>query len=365
MTRYHVIGLLSGSSLDGTDLAYCRYDVDTLSDKLVLDWELVHSTTLPYPAEWIDRLKSLPTASAKELVVADTELGHYYGTLIRRFIEQHAIKQCDLISSHGHTIFHFPESRTTTQIGDGAAIVAEVNINTVSQLRSADLAFGGQGAPLAPLGDIYLFPGYDLYLNLGGISNITYLSGGNPIAFDISTCNQLLNGLAQLLGEEFDRDGIRASQGKLNQGLMTLLQSDEYLKLKFPRSLDNSWCQLKHVIPAKEYAASVEDKLFTSVEFISQEIANAIHSLQINRDVKMFCTGGGALNTYLMQRIKEHNPTVTLHIPRKEIVEFKEASFIGLAGLWRYLGIPNLFSSVTGASMDTINGALYTKQISG
>jgi anhydro-N-acetylmuramic acid kinase len=354
LKRYHVIGLLSGSSLDGTDLAYCRFDVDTSSAQFLVDWELIESITIPYSQEWTSRLKSLPAASAKELVLADTALGHYYGTLIRNFIEKNSIAPCDLISSHGHTIYHFPESRTTTQIGDGAAIVSETNLDTITQLRSMDLAFGGQGAPLAPLGDKFLFPGYDLYLNLGGISNITHLTDGRVVAFDISTCNQLLNGLAQQLGFEYDRDGMIASKGKLNNELMTLLQSDEYLKMQFPRSLDNSWCQLKHVIPAKEMNAPVEDKLYTSVEFIAREIANAIQSLSVKSTASMFCTGGGALNTYLMQRIKHYNPHIELRIPTKDIVEFKEASFIALAGLWRYLCIPNLFSSVT-ALLDIIS----------
>ena len=362
MKRYYVIGLLSGSSLDGTDLAYCRFDVDPSSEPLLIDWELIECITVPYSQEWANKLKSLPSASAKELVMADTELGHYYGTLIRQFIENKGIISCDLISSHGHTIYHFPEYQTTTQIGDGAAIVSETNLDTVTQLRSMDLAFGGQGAPLAPLGDKFLFPGYDLYLNLGGISNITHLTDGRVVAFDISTCNQLLNGLAMQLGFEYDRDGVIASKGNMNSELMTLLQSDEYLKMHFPRSLDNTWCQLKHVIPAKEMNAPVEDKLYTSVEFIAREIANAIQSLSVKSAASMFCTGGGALNTYLMQRIRHYNPNIALQIPSKDIVEFKEASFIALAGLWRYLCIPNLFSTVTGASINTINGALYTKQ---
>lgn len=360
MSQYHVIGLLSGSSLDGADIAYCAFDID-LSDGLrVKSWELVQATTIPFTSTWIERLKKLPGATAKEFVLTDTDLGHYFGECIRDFVKKHQIKNIDLVSSHGHTIFHFPELRTTTQIGDGAAIVSEINIDTVTQLRSSDVAIRGQGAPLAPLGDRHLYAGYDLYLNLGGIANITATIHGKMVAFDITTCNQLLNGLANEVGKEYDEDGILASCGSVIPVLQSILHADEYHNWPFPKSLDNTWSQTKHVIPAKNFIGKTEDKLKTSIEVITTEIAHSV--LQLQPKGSIFCTGGGALNKYLIKILEEKLPNFRIVVPDEKIVMFKEVTFIALAGLCRYLKSPNLFSTVTGASIDTINGALYSKQ---
>ena len=359
---YHVIGLLSGSSLDGTDLAFLRFDVDLSDPKLLQGWSILGCKTVPYSTEWVDRLKKLPSGTAKELVIADTELGHYYGALINDFIQGHPSIKPDLISSHGHTIFHFPHLRTTTQIGDGAAIVSQTNIDTVTQLRSIDVAYGAQGAPLAPLGDRYLFPGYTFYLNLGGIANITASIDDRQVAFDICTCNQIFNGLARLIGKEYDHNGELAASGKVNTELLKILQADEYHALPFPKSLDNTWSQEHQVIPAVQFEDTVENKLCTGVEFVAIEIAKACELLNNGQQTShrsIFITGGGALNSYLISRMMHYSPDIEFILPSKQVIEYKEVSFIALAGLWRILGIPNLFASVTGAPKDTVNGAWY------
>jgi anhydro-N-acetylmuramic acid kinase len=214
------------------------------------------------------------------LVVADTELGHYYGSLILDFIKEVGVSPGpDLIASHGHTIFHFPELKTTTQIGDGAAIVSETNIDTITQLRGTDVAYGAQGAPLAPLGDRFLFPGYTYYLNLGGIANITATKDGKIIAFDICTCNQIFNGLARLVGKEYDHDGQLASRGIVNPTLLQTLRNDPYLSKPFPKSLDNTWSQEHQVIPSIQFEDTIENKMCTGVEFVAIELAEACKSL--------------------------------------------------------------------------------------
>lgn len=359
---YRVLGLLSGSSLDGTDLAVCSFSVDPNIPSKILSWNIHFARTIPYPPEWITRLKNLPSADARELVIADTELGHYYGTLINQMLHEHSLS-VDLIASHGHTIFHFPDLRTTTQIGDGAAIVAETGLDTVTQLRSLDVAFGGEGAPLAPLGDKYLYPGYTYYLNLGGIANLTAYIDQKIVAFDICPCNQILNALAELRGQSFDRDGAIAAVGSLDQVLLQKFFQDEYLTKPYPKSLDNTWAQSHQVKDAVHWSASLEDKMYTAVEFIAMEIARACLELQdkeITKPKSLFCTGGGALNNYLISRIRFHCEGIELVLPSRKIIEFKEVSFIALAGLFRCLKIPNLFASVTGAPADTINGALYS-----
>ncbi len=351
---------MSGSSLDGIDIAHCSFDID---HGQLTSWKLIDAKTIPYSDEWIIRLKNLPTASAKELVLADADLGHTFGESINSFLQSYRIDYIDLISSHGHTIFHFPELKSTTQIGDGSALVSKTNIDTVTHLRSMDIAFGGQGAPIAPLGDRYLYPGYDYYLNLGGIANISADSPHGEVAFDIVTCNQLLNGIAQEIGLEFDRDGIEASKGKLIKELLSQLQQDEYLSKKYPKSLDNTWSQTHHVLPAIQWKANPQDKLFSAVEFIANEISRSINSIGLDDHGKrLFATGGGALNRYLIKRIQDYLPKIQVVLPSTSIIQYKEAAFIAFAGLCRYLRIPNLFASVTGAEIDSINGALYTKQ---
>lgn len=361
---YHVIGLLSGSSLDGADIALLRFEVDRHDPKLLLDWSIVDAVTVPYDGSWSQRLKNLPTGSARELVIADTSLGHYYGDLINTFVKEIAPSQkIDLIASHGHTIFHFPDLKTTTQIGDGAAILSKTGIDTITQLRSVDVAFGGQGAPLAPLGDQFLFPGYAYYLNLGGIANITTHIEKEIIAFDICTCNQIFNGLAALVGKAYDHNGEMASRGQVNQSLLTLLQSDEYHALPYPKSLDNTWSQTHQVIPAIEFEDSIENKLCTGVEFVAIELSKACSLLKARQPPKsrsIYVTGGGALNQYLISRMKYHCADLEFVLPSKQLIEYKEVSFIALAGLWRILGMPNLYASVTGAPIDTVNGAMYS-----
>ncbi len=363
---YHVIGLLSGSSLDGTDIALIRFDIDRQDAKLVKDWQIVAAKTVPYSMQWVERLMGLPMSSAKDLVLADTDLGHYYGRLVMEFLNQHPhTDPIDLISSHGHTIFHFPDDHTTTQIGDGAAIVSETNIDTVTQLRSVDVAFGGQGAPLAPLGDRFLFPGYTYHLNLGGIANITTSIDEAMIAFDICTCNQIFNGLAKTIGLEYDHNGDLARKGEVNQELLAILQQDEYLSRSYPKSLDNTWSQTHQVLPAISFNDSIENKLCTGVEFVAIELAKACSQLaphHTSAPSSVLVTGGGALNGYLISRMKHHNPGIEFVLPSRQIIEFKEVSFIALAGLWRCLHIPNLYASVTGAPSDTINGALYSNK---
>lgn len=360
---YRVLGLLSGSSLDGADLAVCSFSVDPLTPTKLLSWNIHLARTIPYPQEWITRFKNLPGASARDLVLADTELGHYYGVLINQLLKEHSIT-VDLISSHGHTIFHFPELKTTTQIGDGAAIVSETGIDTVTQLRSVDVAFAGEGAPLAPLGDRYLYPGYTYYLNLGGIANVTAYQDEKIIAFDICPCNQIFNALAETIGQDFDRDGAIAASGNLNHPLLARLQDDDYLIKPYPKSLDNTWSQEHQVKQAIQWDARLEDKMNTAVEFVALEIAKACRQLtqpeSSTERPTLFCTGGGALNAHLISRIAFHCPEIELVLPSRKIIEFKEVSFIALAGLFRCLRVPNLYASVTGAPSDTINGALYS-----
>ncbi|MBN2235971.1 MAG: anhydro-N-acetylmuramic acid kinase, partial [Bacteroidales bacterium] len=199
MEIYQVIGIMSGTSLDGLDIAYCTFRKEK-------DWkfEILLAETIDYPMGWITRLRNLPQSSASEYAKTHADYGHFIGKEIKKFIQKHQI-DVDFISSHGHTIFHQPELGFTAQIGDGAAIAAETEISVINDFRSMDIAFKGQGAPLVPIGDRYLFSEFDFRLNLGGFANISFEKNGSTYAFDIAPANIALNHFANQIDLAFDK----------------------------------------------------------------------------------------------------------------------------------------------------------------
>jgi anhydro-N-acetylmuramic acid kinase len=202
MQSYQVIGLMSGSSMDGVDLACCEF---SNKDN---NWEyrIIAAETIPYDEKWRVRLSQLYKQPIDLYAKTDAFFGRYLGILIKNFIQKHQIKP-QLVASHGHTIFHQPLAGFTAQIGDGAAISAMCGLPVVNGFRNMDLAFGGQGAPLVPVGDKFLFPKEEACLNLGGIANISFSKDDKIKAFDISPCNIVMNRIARWLGQSFDAEG--------------------------------------------------------------------------------------------------------------------------------------------------------------
>ncbi len=358
------LGLMSGSSLDGLDMAICRFE---LQDGAVQHWALLAGQTVPYPQRWQERLRALPQASARDLAHAHVELGHWMGEAVKAFLLQYPQWPPDLIASHGHTIFHFPEQGFTTQIGDGAAIAAITGISTVCDFRSTDLALGGQGAPLAPLADRLLFSQYDFMLNLGGIANMTCRIDQRYIAFDVGGANQILNALAQTLGLSYDDGGRLAASGKLIPGLKDALDRLPYFQLPPPKSLGNDWVQRHQTDLCMRWPAPVEDRLHTVCLHIAGQIAHALAQVRMTEDWRLpaysaLATGGGAFNAFLIRLILEacnQIAPVSLHIPDASIVSMKEAILMALMGALRLEGQANCLSSVTGARQDAIGGAVY------
>lgn len=355
---------MSGSSLDGLDMAICRFE---LQGGTVQDWALLAWQTAPYPERWQERLRALPQASARELAHAHADLGRWMGETVKAFLQQHPQWPPDFIASHGHTIFHFPEQGFTTQIGDGAAIAAITGIATVCDFRSTDLALGGQGAPLAPLADRLLFSQHDFMLNLGGIANMTCRIGERYIAFDVGGANQILNALAQTLGLPYDDGGRLAACGKLIPELKDALDSLPYFQLPPPKSLGNDWVQRYQTDLCLNWPAPVEDRLHTACVHIAGQIAQAFGQIRTAERWQLpsysaLATGGGAFNAFLVRLILEacnRIAPVSLHIPDPAIVSMKEAILMALMGALRAEGQPNCLSSVTGARQDAIGGAAY------
>lgn len=354
---------MSGSSLDGLDVAWCRFRIDPASVSRVEEWELKAAETLPIPEEWKKRLRELPEAGARDLAIAHAGLGDLWGGQCLDFMQRHGCKP-QFIASHGHTVFHWPEMAVSTQIGSGAALAARSGIPVVCDFRTHDVALGGQGAPVAPLADRFLFPGYDFYLNIGGIANISFQKDGKWTAFDIGPANQVFNELAREMGLEFDPAGETASRGKVISTLFDRVNALPFFSQPPPKSLDNGWIR-REVLPLyRDPAQPLAGRLSTAVEQLAWQTARALREWAPTsaNARRMLVSGGGAYNTYLIRRLEQllaQAGEVAVFLPEKEIIEYKEALLMALMGAFRLAGLPNCLAEVTGASRDSIGGAVY------
>lgn len=342
----NILGLMSGTSLDGTDLALC--DIDEHGYRILV------AETVPYDDTLRNKLATLEQASALEYVKVNVELGHYFGKIINDFIKRNNC-HIDAIASHGHTIFHQPEIGLTTQIGDGNSIAAETGLPVVYDFRTLDVALGGQGAPLVPIGDELLFGEYDACLNLGGIANVSYRVDGKRIAYDICPCNMILNRLASRMNLAYDPDGQNARSGHVNQYLKSQLDNIEYYFINHPKSLGKEWF-LKYFWPFFDSVdCSTKDLLATAVEHIATQIALSLRRAGVKT---LLVTGGGALNTYLVERVSAIEPSIDVTIPDELIINYKEALIFAFLGYLRLNRKINTLSSVTGAKMDSVGGVV-------
>ena len=344
------IGLMSGTSLDGLDIAHCNFDFS--GEKI--GFVITEATTLNYPDQWRKRLAEAMKISGNELMQLHHDFGVYCGNAVLSFVKEKKMN-VDYIASHGHTIFHQPQHGFTTQIGCGATIAAVTGINTICDFRSLDVALGGQGAPLVPVGDRLLFSEFESCLNIGGIANISLEKNKKRIAFDICAANIVMNYLAELTGASMDRNGEIAQSGKLNEILLSELQSNPYYQSREKKSIGREWIDEKVLSIINASSASVPDKLRTFTEHIATQIKNILEFYSIK---KMLVSGGGAYNTFLMNRIRNSVHTEII-VPDKKTIEFKEALIFALLGALRLKEINNTFSSVTGGKIDSCGGAVY------
>lgn len=354
-----VLGLMSGSSCDGVDAAICNFSTENGAIK----YELLSKGSFQFPDELRDDLKIVASKSLPDLNAINSKFSNFLSSHISEFVDN---KEINYIASHGHTVLHAPEDGYTLQLGNGALISAQTGIPTICDFRSQDISHGGQGAPLAPLADKILFEGHDFYLNLGGIVNISHVSKDKIVGFDIAPCNQMLNALSNLKGLEYDAEGSIASTGILNKQLLETLLSNDYLALPYPKSLDNSWVYDNYTAFVVNHKDSIENKLRTCVEFIAIAIKNDLIKIATKENIqlegtKMFCTGGGAFNDFMISRISSHCNAagVSLTIPKQEIIEYKEAMLMALMGYLRVVRKPNCIASVTGAKKDCCAGVIY------
>ena len=352
MTKnYHVIGLMSGTSLDGLDIACCDFSEEAGK----WSYKINVAETLPYPQAWIDRLSGAESGTAPDLARLDVDFGHYCGDAVKTFIQRNSIHP-DFIASHGHTIFHDPSRKLTLQIGKGAAIAAETGLTVINDFRSLDVALGGQGAPLVPIGDRLLFGAYDYCLNLGGFGNISFEREGERVAWDICPVNIVLNYLSRKKGKPYDPDGQMARSGKPDKSLLERLDSIEYYKKPFPKSLGKEWL-IREFLPLIENShAEVNDLLSTVCEHIAGQVAAATSH---ENKASILVTGGGALNAFLVESIRKATQKQVI-IPDILTVNFKEALIFAFLGVLRLRGENNCLRTVTGAMKDNCGGAVWS-----
>lgn len=347
--KYEVLGVMSGTSLDGVDIAHIRFEK---THKWSFD--ILKSETIPYDSQWKSDLKNAINQENKELETLNKKYTNYLGGIISKFIKNHHIESLDLVASHGHTILHQPQNGLTLQIGNLPHIASFLRETVVCDFRVQDVALGGQGAPLVPIGDQLLFKEYEYCLNLGGFANISTENKGERLAFDICPVNIVLNHYVQMLEKEYDDGGKLASTGEINEQLLEALNDLSFYKMSAPKSLGFEWVK-KEIFPLiDQFQLPIKDVLRTFVEHVAFQLGVQIK----NTTTKVLITGGGAYHDFLINRLKKYT-SATIIIPSNQIVEFKEALVFGFLGVLKIRNEINVLASVTGASKNHSSGKIF------
>ena len=341
---------MSGTSLDGIDLAHCTF---THGD--VWEFKILEAETFPYPSDWVEKLRNLVTLSKSELLRLDEEYTQFLGAAIDQFIKKHKLTQLDAVCSHGHTALHQPHNGLTYQIGNLPKLATLIKQTVVCDFRVADVALGGQGAPLVPIGDQLLFTDYEYCLNLGGFANISFEINGQRIAYDICPVNIVLNHYVATLGFDYDNGGKIAASGIINEALLEQLNKLNYYNESYPKSLGLEWVKSDIFPLIDSFNLSTEDVLRTFVEHCAIQISKVVDPKQ---KTSVLTTGGGAFNTFLIERLSDITGSVVV-IPEKPIIEFKEALIFAFLGVLKIRNETNCLSSVTGALNDHSSGKIY------
>lgn len=352
---------MSGSSLDGLDIAFVALEETAGKWR----FEVKNAACVPFSPQMTKDLKYAVNKTVAEYLILNTQFGRFIGTSINQFIEEHQLEhKVHFIASHGHTVYHNPQLNTSTQIGDGATIAATTGLPVITDLRSMDVALGGQGAPIVPIGDLLLFGDYDYWLNLGGIANLSIRQGNTITAFDVCPANQILNTLAEKMGATYDHKGLWASKGTMLNAVLEQLNQQSYYHQIPPKSLSNEQAMSLVFPTLMESQHEVFDLLHTVVHHIAEQIGMAIQRNDNSTGVqpkKMLVTGGGAHNDFLVQTIQDQiKPLgIELEVPDEKIIDYKEAIVMALIGTLRWREEVSVLHCVTGASRDSIGGALW------
>lgn len=349
---YNVIGLMSGTSLDGLDIAFCEFEY--LSNQK-WEWKVLDGITKPYSEDMKSKLSDATKLSGLDLNLLDVTLGRWMGEVVKDFITENDLK-VDFIASHGHTVFHLPQNQLTLQIGNPNFIHAINDLPVISDFRTLDMAKGGQGAPLVPIGDALLFSEFDFCINLGGIANLSYENETNErLAYDICVCNILLNRLAKHRDLEYDNKGLIAKSGTVINSLLMEWDDFSFLKMDFPKSLGIELIEPEILSKIDINKYSIEDMLATAVEHIATQIHTVL--ISANKGGKILLSGGGAFNEFLIEKLRSKlGGKFEFIIADQKIVNYKEALIFAFLGVLNVRNEWNTLATVTGAHSNSVSG---------
>lgn len=344
MAQYTAVGVMSGSSLDGLDVCLVKFN-----NSQGWEYKILAADTLPLSPDLEEQLRNSPNLPSLDLLKLDATYGEWISKALAAWLPKDS--PVDVIGIHGHTVFHEPAQHVSLQIGNGKLISQRLGVPVVTDFRSTDCYLSGQGAPLVPVGEALLMPGYTAFLNLGGIANIA-IHQKEITAWDIAPCNQVLNHFSALLGQPYDAGGALAKTGQLNESWKSQIERMEYFHLPPPKSLANQWTA--NILSLD--APKPEDALFTYVTFLAEQITKTVDGLT----GKLLVTGGGAFNSFLIEQLTTAcGPQMEVIIPDERLISFKEALVFAQLGLLRKLKTKNVYASVTGATADSCSGTLH------
>ena len=347
MNAYQAIGIMSGSSLDGLDICAATFQKGTK-----WGFQMDAFVAVPFPDDLYHQLLNCRSLSGESLHRLDIQLGLWLGGQVVDFMNENRLNPV-VIGSHGHTVFHQVDHHLSLQIGNGHAIAEKTGVPVVADFRQQNVLLGGHGAPLVPIGDILLFEEYDAWINIGGIANATIRTKKGFEAGDIVPANQVLNALANKLGFPFDEGGQFAQQGKLNRNWHNYLGSIDFFEKPFPKSISNEWVKKELLDSLPE--TNPEDALFTYTSFMASQIAGILPE----ETKRALVTGGGALNTFLIDQLKAERSEVDFEVPEEDLIQSKEALVFAFMGLLRHQGEVNCLASYTGSNKDISAGVVY------
>lgn len=342
---------MSGSSLDGMDLALIRFVPVKHSCPPQFEWLAVDH--FEYSEVWKENLRRLPQLTIGDWMTLHIAFSQYVADKLRRIP---CVREAELVAWHGHTSAHRPDQHWTSALGDPQALAVSLQLPVIGEFRNKDIALGGQGAPLAPIVDLHFFPDDQAAINLGGIANITRLHPSFR-AFDICGCNQVLNAIAEKMGHAMDRDGEISTRGRVNEDLRSHLNDWMYLKEEPPKSLDNAVVKefYAQIIDREDLAP--EDTMATAVEHITDAIATAVRR---NKPQKILLSGGGARNINLVNRLRSKCPNDIISVAPSPWLDYKEAFLMAYMAYLYEKKENNVFSKMTGSQRDHIAGVKYT-----
>lgn len=337
---YKAIGLMSGTSLDGVDAAVLETDGEAYAKPLAF-------VSVPYDAALRERIRACFGKTAAPDVARELTLVH------ANAIEKLGIKDADLIGFHGQTISHDPAHGFTCQIGDGALLASLTGMPVVNDFRTADVAAGGQGAPLVPVYHRALAAALAkpaVFLNIGGVANVTYI-GDDLLAFDTGPGNALIDDwMLRKTGSAFDADGKTARAGIVNEPVLKQLMAHPYFNARPPKSLDRNTFAVQLDLPLEEGAA-------TLTAFTVQSILKAAAHFPTVPE-KWIVAGGGRRNTYLMEQLKKSVPVISIDELgfNGDATEAEAFAYLAVRSI---KGLPLSFPKTTGVPQPTTGGTLH------